>query len=159
MVLELHPFLFVSNLAPFGTSFVHFWALRGYFFCSLGLFLGLASGSKTFLEPTYVVSKLWSWKFSPMFLFLIRPNCGPFFHFFWAIFWSFGAIFGVGVRFKTFLEPTYVVNQLWFWKYSPIFLLLLRPNLGPFLPFLGLWGLFLGLRSGSKTFLGPTYID
>ena len=60
---------------------------------------------------------------------------------------------------KTFLEPTYVVNQLWFWKYSPIFLLLLRPNLGPFLPFLGLWGLFLGLRSGSKTFLGPTYID
>ena len=24
---------------------------------------------------------------------------------------------------------------------------------------LGLWGLFWGLRSGSKTFLGPTYID
>ena len=60
---------------------------------------------------------------------------------------------------KTFSEPTYVVNQLWSWKYSLIFLLLLRPNLGPFLPFLGLWGLFLGLRSGSKTFLGPTYID
>ena len=60
---------------------------------------------------------------------------------------------------KTFSEPTYVVNQLWSWKYSLIFLLLLRLILGQFLLFLGLWGLFLGLRLGSKTFLGPTYID
>ena len=66
---------------------------------------------------------------------------------------------GVGVRLKRFFEPTFLDNQLWFWKYSPIFLLLLRPNLGPFLPFLGLLGLFLGLGSGPKPFLGPTYID
>ena len=80
------------------------------------------------------------------------------------LFGPFGAFFGLlglflesGSGSKTFLEPTYVVNQLWFWKYSPIFLLLFQPNLGPFLPFLGHWGLFLGLGSGSKTFLGPTY--
>ena len=125
---------------------------------------------------------------------------------FGVIFWSFGAIFGVGVRFKNifgtylcsqstlvlvvqpylfaftlakfgaflpflglflgsrsgskkFLEPINIDCQLLFWKYSHIFLLLLWPNLGPFLSFLGLWGQFLGLRSGSKTFLGPTYID
>ena len=71
----------------------------------------------------------------------------------------FGLFLELGSGSKTFLEHTYVVNQLCFWKYSPIFLLLLRPNLGPFLPFLGLWWLFLGSRSGSKTFLGPAYKD
>ena len=33
----------------------------------------------------------------------------------------FGADFGVGVRLKKKLGPTYANNQLWFWKYSPIF--------------------------------------
>ena len=99
--------------------------------------------------------QIWFWKYSPIFLFLIWPHLGPL-----ALFWAIRCYFfgplrlflGLGSDSKTILEPTYVVNQLWFWKYSLIFLLLLRPNLGPFLPFLGLWGLFLGLRSGSKTF-------
>ena len=73
-----------------------------------------------------------------------------------------GSLVGIflesGLSSKKLLELTYAVNQLWFWKYSPIFLLLHWPNLGPVLPFSGLWGLFLGLRSGSNTFLEPTYV-
>ena len=60
----------------------------------------------------------------------------------------FEAIFVVEIRFKNFLGPTYVNNQLWFWKYSPIFLFLNWPHFGPLLhifrPFgailLALWG-------------------
>ena len=78
---------------------------------------------------------------------------------FFALFGPLGLFLGLRSGSKTFLEPTYIVTQLWLWKYTPIFLLLLQPNLGPFLPFLGLLGLFLGLGSDSKTFLGPTYID
>ena len=72
----------------------------------------------------------------------------------------FGA-FGLflGVRIKTFLEPNNVDYQFLFWKYSPIFLFSIRPNFGLFWNFLGPLGLFLGLGSGSKTFLGPAYID
>ena len=76
-----------------------------------------------------------------------------------AIFWPVGAIFGSGSGSKTFLEPTYVENRLLFKKYSPIFLFLIRPNLGPFLHFLGLSGMLLGFESSSRIFLGPTYID
>jgi len=43
---------------------------------------------------------------------------------------------------KTFLEPNSVVNQLWFWKYSPIFWLLLWPTLGPFCPFWAFGAIF-----------------
>ena len=32
-----------------------------------------------------------------------------------------GAFWGVWVKFKNFLGPTYVDNYLSFWKYSPIF--------------------------------------
>ena len=64
-----------------------------------------------------------------------------------------------GVWLKPFLGLTYVDYQLWFLKYSPIFLFLIWPNLGTFWHFLDPSGLFLGLGSGSKTFLGPTYID
>ena len=76
-----------------------------------------------------------------------------------AIFYHLGLFLESGSGSKTFLEPTYVVNQFWFLKYSPISLLLPRPNLGPFLPFFVPFGAMLGLRSGSKTFLGPSYID
>ena len=72
----------------------------------------------------------------------------------------------VGARFKIFLGPTYVDNQLWFWNYSPIFLFLIWPHLGPLALFCALrgylfgpLGLFLGSRSGSKTFLEPTNVD
>ena len=33
-----------------------------------------------------------------------------------------GAFFGQGSGSKIFLEPTYVDNQVWFWKYSPFFI-------------------------------------
>ena len=71
----------------------------------------------------------------PHLLCLIPPCFGPLLHFFLG---PLGLFVESGSGSKSFLEPTYVVNQLWFWKYSPIFLLILRPTLGPFLPFLGL---------------------
>ena len=167
------------------------------------------SGSKTFFETTNVDNQLWFWKYSPIFLFSIQPNLGPFLHFlgllglFFGVVVSFKILFGTylcrkstlvlkvkpylffnmatfeaffctflilwgylfghlglflgsGPGSKIYLEPTYVHQQLWFWKYHPIFSFLIRPNLGPFCPFSGL---FLGLGSSSKTFSGPTYID
>ena len=44
----------------------------GLFFGPLGLFLWLGSGSKTFLEITYVDKEL------PIFSLLIQPNLWPF---------------------------------------------------------------------------------
>ena len=46
LVLEVQPYLFVFNLAKFGA----FFALLGPFVA----ILELESGSKTFLEPTYI---------------------------------------------------------------------------------------------------------
>ena len=103
--VKVQPHLFVFNLATFGASFALFFGPSGLFLDPLELILRSGPGSKTFLEPTYVV------------------------------------------------------NKLWFWNYSPIFLFRIRPDLGPFLHFLGLSGLFLELVSGSKTFLVPAYID
>ena len=72
----------------------------------------------------------------------------------------------VRVIFKNFLRPTYVDNQLLFWKYSAIFLFLIWPQLGPLLTFFGPlvlflvpFGLFLGSGSDSKTFLDATIVD
>ena len=125
---------------------------------------------KTFLERIYVDNQLWFWKYSPIFLFSISLHFGPLLHFlglFGAILWSFGAILwpfetiiGGGVRFKTnfWNLPMKSIN-FGFGSTALSFLFLIRPNLGPFLHFWGLSGLFLGLGSGSKTFLGLTYID
>ena len=99
--------------------------------------MGLGSGSKTFLG-------------------------GLFFHFFWpfrAIFWSRGANFGVGVRFVN-IFITYLCTQSNFILEVQSYLFVFNSatfgaSFAHFEPF----GLFLGLGSGSKTFLGPAYID
>ena len=91
-----------------------------------------------FFWPTYVNNQLCFWKSSPIFLFYsaIFETSFAFFGPFRAIFFLlFGAIFGSRSGSKTFLEPTYVDNCLWFWMYSQIFLFLIRPNLGPFCTF------------------------
>ena len=86
------------------------------------------------------------------------PNLDPVCVAFGAIFWSFGAIFGVGVRFKN-IFGTYLCSQSTLvLEVQPYLFAFTLAKFWPFLPFLGLCGLFLGLRSGSKTFLGPTYI-
>ena len=96
---------------------------------------------------------------------LICPYFGPLLHFFgpfWVIFLVLWGYFWGRGQVQKILEPTNVDFQVLFWKYSPIFLFLIQPNFGSFchfLPFLGLGGLLLGSGSGSKTFLGPTYID
>ena len=75
-------------------------------------------------------------------------------------FGSLGLFLWSGAGSKNFLEPTYIDDQLWFWKYNPpIFLFLIQPNVGPFLHFLDLSVPFLRWGSSSKTFLGPTNID
>ena len=92
LVLEVQPYLFVFNLATFGAFFALFWALWGYFLVFWGLFFESGSGSKTFLEPTYVVNQLWFWKYNPTFLFLIRLNLGALLHF-----WGLSGLFlGLG---------------------------------------------------------------
>ena len=133
--------IFLFLIRPNFGHFCTFWALRGYSFGPLGLFLGSSSGSKIFLEPSNVDYQFLFWKYSPIFLFSIRPNFGPFLNLFgpsglffglgscskiffvtflsfrfsfgqilvlFAHFGLFGAIFGVGVRFKNFLGPTYI---------------------------------------------------
>merc|ERR1712215_390845 len=54
---------------------------------------------------------------------------------------KFGAFFWIRVRFKNFLGPTYVSNQLWFLKYTPIFLFLLVTFGASFALFFGPLGL------------------
>ena len=95
-VLKVQPYLLVFHSAKFW-AFLHFLG-------SLGLFFGFGSGSKTFLEPTNNVGYQFLFrKYSPIFLFLIRPNFGPFCTF-WALrgylFLACWVIFGVKVRFK-----------------------------------------------------------
>ena len=75
----------------------------GIFF-PLGLFLGLRSGSNTFLEPTNVDYQVLFWKYSPIFLFSIRPNFGPF----WNFLGPSGLFLGLGSVSKTFLGPAYI---------------------------------------------------
>ena len=110
----------------------------------------------------YVDNQLWFLKYSPIFLFLIRKYMWPLLHFFgpfWTTFLALWAISGVRVRFKNTFR-TYLCRQsIRVLEIQPY---LLAFNLAKFvggLHFLGLLGLFLGLGSGSNTFLGPTYID
>ena len=124
------------------------------FGCLLITFIGRQFYSR-YASLLYIQSTLVLEVQSYLFVFNSAPF-GASFTLFWAL---RGYFLGQDQVQKQLLEPTYVVNQLWFWEYSSIFLFLIRQNFGPFLPFLGLWGLFLGLRSGSKTFLKPTYID
>ena len=100
--------------------FCIFWALWAIF--------GLGSGSKTFLGPTYSENQLWFWKYSPNFCFYLAIF-GASFTPFWALWGYFFGPLGVFLESEsgspTFLESTYVVyvvNQLWFWKYSSIIL-------------------------------------
>ena len=68
-------------------------------------------------------------------------------------------MFGVEVRFKNIFGTYLCSESTLVLEVQPYLFAFTSPKFGAFLPFLGLWGLCLGLRSGSKTFLGPTYID
>ena len=68
-------FGFGSTALSFCFIRTNFWPLLpffGPFGAILGpweLLLGSVSGSKTFLEPTYVDNQFWFWKYSLIFLF------------------------------------------------------------------------------------------
>ena len=103
---------FVFNLATFEASFACFWALRGYFFGGpLGLFCGRGQVQKHFWNlPKLTINFGFG---RQLFLFVFNSAK------FWASFALFlgplGLFLESGSGSKTFLEPTYVVNQLWFW--------------------------------------------
>ena len=85
-VLKVKPFFFVFNFAEFRASFALFWAFLGYLMVLWAYFMALwdyYSGrcqvQNQFLELTNEVNQLWFWKYSPIFLFLIRPQLGLFF--------------------------------------------------------------------------------
>ena len=129
----------------------------GLFFGTLGLFLGSKSDSKTILKPTNVDYQFLFWKYSPIFLFLIRPNFGPFCTF-WALRGIFFCPLGLFLESrsgsKTFLEPTNIDYQFLFWKCSsPIFLFFIRTNFGLFCTFWALRGYFWGWGQTQKIFL------
>ena len=87
LVYEVQSFLFVLILQIWGL-FCTFWVLRGYF-------LGLGSGSKTFLGLcTTICSTALKVK-----IFFDLAQFETF-----CVFWSFWAIFGVGFSFKNFFE-------------------------------------------------------
>ena len=118
------------------------------------LFVGFGSGPKIFFGTYLCRKSTLVLKVKP-YLFFNMATFEAFFCTF-LILWGYlfghlGLFLGSGPGSKIYLEPTYVHQQLWFWKYHPIFSFLIRPNLG-LSAFLGLLGLFLGLDSGSKTF-------
>ena len=72
--------------------------------------------------------------------------------------------FEVWVRFKSFLERIYVdnqltneVNQLWFWKYCPIFFVFNSAKFGTFFALLRPFGAIFGVGVRFKNFFG-TYL-
>ena len=111
----------------------------GPFYFLLIFFLGYDQISKRYFYKviqTNVDYHRRFWKHSPIFSFLIWSHLGPscpilevqtylFFQFclIFGLFGSFEAIFGVGVRYKKILGPTYIDKKLLFWKYSFILLL------------------------------------
>ena len=129
-------FLFGPNRSFF---FYIFWTLQSYFW-------GWGQVTKNFFGTYLCRQSTLFFKYSSTCLFLVQQHFGPLLHFSGPLglsFWPFWANLWVGVRFKTFLEPTYVDNQLWFWKVSLIFSFLIWSNLGPFWPFWAFRGCFL----------------
>ena len=76
-----------------------------------------------------------------IFFVFTLAKFGAFLCTFWALrsyFWGWGQVQ------KLLLGPTKIDNQLWFWKYSPIFLFIIFPHLGPLLHFFGALQFFFG---------------
>ena len=147
-------FFFIwPNFGPFCT----FWAPPGYFLVLWGCFWSRGQIQKYYLEHTYEDNQLLFQKYSPSCLFIIQPNLGPFF----CTFCAFrGYFWGCRQVQKNFLGPTYLDNQLWFQKYSPIFSFFIWTHFGPLLHFIGSfrffflapWGYFRGRGQVQKHF-------
>ena len=79
--------------------------------------MGAESGSTTFLEPINVDYQFFVLEVQPYFFYFNLAQFETIFHFL-GISWLFLELL---LGSKTFVGPTYVNNQLWFWKYSLIF--------------------------------------
>ena len=93
-------------------------------------------------DPTYIDHQLMFWKVSPIFSFLIWSNYGPYLNFFA----PFGAIFGVGIRFKNTIV-TYLHRQ-------STLVLKIQPYLFCF-QFGHIWGQFCTFLGPSELLFGP----
>ena len=123
-----------------------------------GLFLGMRSGSKKIF---YLVCRQSTLVLEVCVFFLPHlRHLLLFFGLFGAIFYPSGLFLGLGSGSKTFFEPNYEYYQLWFSKYSPIFLFFNSVKIwGLFCTFWLFRGQFWGWNQVQKPFWEPTYID
>ena len=147
--MKVQTHLFILNVASIGAFLALFGPFRSYFW-------SWGQVQKFSLGPTFVNNQLWFWKYSPIFSFFFFDSATfwPLLH----LFGSFGAIFqpsfgAILFRLRSVLEPTNVDCKFQFWRYSPIFLFLNRPNLGLFCTFWVIWGFFWGRVQVQKLFL------
>ena len=94
LFLKYSPIFLDFDLAPFWAYclFWSFWAI----FSALGVIFWLGDRFKTFFLSTKGIYYFWLGENSSIFFYIIWPHFRPFF----TLFWSFGAILGVGVRIK-----------------------------------------------------------
>ena len=139
--------IFCLNSATIGVFFCHFLTFQDYFwsYCQVqNLFcyiliqkinFGFGSTALSFVFNTFILGASFA-----LFWVLRGYLLGP-----------LGLILGSRSGSKTFLEPTNVDYQFWFWKYSPIFCLK-SAKIGAFLPFLTLQGYLWGWSQVRKLF-------
>ena len=123
---------------------------------------------KTFLELIYEDKQRRFWKYSLIFLFSISPHFGPLLHFFgafrgylmvlWGYFMALWDYYWWRCQVQNqFLELTNEVNQLWFWKYCPIFFVFNSAKFGTLFALLRPLGAIFGVGVRLKNFFG-TYL-
>ena len=119
-------------------KFGHNWGLFCLFFTLQGYFWGWGQVQTLFCNiPIQTIN--FGFGSTALSFALILSYLGP-------LFGPFGAIFGLGSGSKNFLGPTYLDNQLWFWKYSPNFWFLFGHIWGLFCPFFETFGaIFFGI--------------
>ena len=121
----------------------------------LALFLWLGSGSKTFLEITYVDNQL------PIFSLLIQPNLGPFgtFGAFQSYFWGQSQVQNLFWELLIYTNNFFFQVQLYLADNQlPYLFIINTTKFGAFWHFWGLSELFLGMESSTKSFLGTSHI-
>ena len=105
-----------------------------------------------FLGPSNLEHQLWFWKYSRIFLLLLRPNLGLF-----SLFGPLGAIFGVEVRFKN-IFGTYLCSQSTLvLEVQPYLFAFTSAKFGAFFALFGPLGAIFGVEVRFKNIFG-TYL-
>ena len=129
--------IFLFSIWPHLGPFLHFFGPFGAIFWPFGAYCVVGVRFKN-IFGTYLCRQSTLVLESQPHLFIFNlVKFGAFFELFLGL---SGLFFGLGSDSKNLLLPTYIDNQLWFWKYSHIFLFSIWPHLGPFLHFFGPFG-------------------